>query len=477
MPVPTGPSRPTVAALLPATFVVPFSLPPLSRPVAPRPRRSVVRWAMLTLLAGAATTAMPAQVVVEGYAQNVQALPNSAGNVLRMPNGELVWCDGSDLWMQTPGRAAKSLRHFAPPVFASFTLALDRKRVLLGESSTHGLHVVTLTTTSSNQPPLANVPFNYDAAVLSPGRVVVSAKTGGFSAPDNDLLVVDVANGNVQTLARIPGASGPIAVAPDGDLYYATGSMLYPTPPGTSSVVRFPRPIVDQALATNQVLGSQHAQVVFAGLDAAADLAFDDDGDLLFTDWWNNALGELHDATGPAPWRTTLVDYAGGPLGPSGVQFLAAAGPAVFEPFQPTGGTLLVHETTWGTTSQVRSLRAQLAVAATSVPSPIPAGSFLVEVTGGPRLGLGLMVFGFPPATGGAPLAVPGFEQPIFFDGSLNPGLGAWILSFDAAGRAPLALTNPGVVPNQPFLLQAAFVDAARRVVGATAPLVLQLGP
>lgn len=464
MPVPAGQPCPAVAASARPTAVSPSLRSATIRALVP----------LLALLSAA--PALPGQQVAEGYGAQLQAMPSNAGNLLLMPNGQTVWCDGSDLWLRTPGQTPKSLRHFAPPVFASFTLALDGNHVLLGESSTHGLYIVPLTTVPAYAP-LANVPYNYDALVLGPGRILVSAKTGGFSAPDNDLVVVDVATGSVQTLARLPGASGPVALAPNGDVYYATGSMLFPTPPGTSTVLRFRRPVVDQALANNQVLGIGHAEVVYAGLDAAADLAFDDDGDLLFTDWWNNTLGELHDATGVAPWASVLVDYTGTALGASGLQFVAATGAAVFEPFQPAGGTLRVHETAWGAASQVRILHAARAAVAVPGGNPIPAGSFVVEVTGGPRQGLGLVGFGFSPAVGGAPLAVPGFEQPLFWDGSLGAGLGTWLLPFDAAGRATLALTNPGAAPAQSFLLQAAFVDAAREVLGTTAPLVLQLGP
>ena len=417
-----------------------------------------------------------AQLLPDGYQSQVRTLPVAAGNVLTLPGGHVVWFDGTDLVLSSPNVPLRSVLHFATPVFGSFTIAADANTLLFGEGSTHGLWLVPLNGVPPTAP-LTTLTLNYDAVVYAPGRVIVSAKTGGFPAPDNDLVAVDLVTGQTQVVARLPGSSGPLALSAQGDLYYATASLAFPTPPGQTTVLRFRRPVVDQALATQQVLGLAHSELVLSGLDSAADLAFDDDGDLLFTDWYTNTVGELNDADGTAPWRSNLVDYTGASVGATSVQFAAANAPGVFEPFQRAAGTLWVHESAFATASQLREVQAARPAVACSVANPVPTGLFVLQATQGPRGGFGLFALGWAPATGGAPMAVPGFEQPLFWDSALHAAFATWLVGFDAAGSATLALHNPGIVPLQSFVTQTAFVDANGSVLGSTAPLVLQLPP
>ncbi len=434
----------------------------------------------LLLAVAATTTAISAQTLNAGYQSQLQALPTSAGNVLALAGNQVVWFDGNDLWLTGQGQPPRSLLHFALPVFGSFTIQVDATTLLFGESSSNNLWLVPQNSPPSSTP-LANLVFNYDAVLLAPGTALVSAKTSGFGTPDNDLIAVDLATGTTQPLALLPGASGPLAIAPNGDLYYATSSLSFPTPPGQTTVLRFRRPVVDQALAAHQVLGVAQAEVVITGLDAAADLAFDDDGDLLFTDWWSNTVGEVNDATGPAPWRTNLTDYTGAAVSASAVQFLPATSlpgtsHGVFEPFQPTGGTLIVHESAWGTVSQIRNVQASRAHLVGSAANPVATGSFSLDVTHGPRQGLGLVAIGFGPSLGGPATTLPGFEQPLFWDAALGAAIATWFVPFDAAGNATLLLNNPGVTPVLNLLAQAAFLDAAGLTLGTTAPLAIVLG-
>lgn len=429
----------------------------------------------LLLAVAATTTAITAQTLDAGYQSQLHPLPTSAGNVLALSGNQLAWFDGNDLWLTGPGQPPRSLLHFAVPVFGSFTIQVDATHLLFGENSTNNLWLVPQNGTPSNIP-LTNLVFNYDAVLLAPGRAVVSAKTSGFGTPDNDLVAVDLVTGLTQPLALLPGASGPLAIAPNGDLYYATSSLLFPTPPGQTTVLRFRRPVVDQALATQQVLGVAQAEVVITGLDAAADLAFDDDGDLLFTDWWTNTIGEVNDATGPSPWRTDLVDYTGAAVSASSVQFQAGTSQGVFEPFQPNGGTLWVHESAWGTVSQVRQVLALRAELQSSVANPVPTGTFNLDVAQGPILGFGLVAIGFGPGLGGPAIAVSAFEQPLLWDAAFGTTIATWFVPFDAAGQATLQLQNPGTTPVLGLLAQAAFVDAAGLTVGTTAPLAIVLG-
>lgn len=426
--------------------------------------------ALLAGLLGAAS--IPAQSLPEGYHGQTRSLPANAGNVLSFAPGLTIWFDGSDLVLQGLGQQ-RSLLRFWTPVFGSFTLRVGPGHVLFGESSTNGIWLVPVNGLPPAQP-LANLNLNYDAVLYGPQLAIVSAKTSGFGGPDNDLFALDLQTGNTQLLAQLPGASGPLAIDGNGDLYYATSSLTFPTPHGQTDVLRFTRAVVDQALATQQVLGLAQAQVALAGLDSASDLAFDDDGDLFFVDWFNATIGEIDDADGPAPTHKTLIDYAAASFSGSALQFRRSTNQGEFEPFQPLGHTLLVHESSFGTLSQLRTVSPRSASLTSTVPSPVPAGPFALQVTRGPANGFGLVAIALPGGLGYTELSI-GFEQPLFWHMGLLQPANTHFVVFDAGGMASLPLINPGFAPSQGILSQAAFLDAQGATIGATAtrPLVL----
>ncbi|MBM4060541.1 MAG: hypothetical protein FJ265_05530 [Planctomycetes bacterium] len=418
----------------------------------------------------------PAQLLREGYGGQLSGFSAVTSLLLSLPGGALARFDGVDLWLDRPGLATRSLLHLHAPVSGSFLVEAAPGELLLGESSSHRLWLVPLAAPGRPRPAAA-IPFAYDTALLSPGHAVVSARTGGFASPHNELLALDLATGTVQVFARLPGASGPVALATNGDLYYATASPLFPMPAGQTEVLRFPRALVDQAIAAQQLLGIAQAQVVAAGLDSAGDLAFDGEGDLLFTDWYNGAVGELRGATGPAPQRSVLIDYGAAPVGPFALQFLPSPLAGQFEPFQPPGGALCVHETAWATVSQLRTIRAARAAAGCSIPSPIPAGPFTLQVTQGPRAGLGLVAIAFGSAQGTQALRIAGFDQLLHLDGAMVAPVGAWLAPLDTMGAAAVTLHHPGTSPTLVATLQAVFVDAPGAVIGATPAVELRFGP
>lgn len=403
----------------------------------------------LTSLASAATIALcasqlGAQQLTEGFQESVSALPAGTSNVLTLTSGK-VYFDGFDLTYVGNGpSSALSLLSFPSYTFGSFSAAIGSTEVLFGESSNGGIWKLGLNGQPAQQ--VGIVPFNYDAVMLDDDRALVSAKTGGFSAPDNDVMFVDILTGQTQLVAQFAGASGPLAVDAIGDVYYATAPSAFPAPPGTVSVLRLTRSLIDNAIATNTVLGLGQAQVVIAGLDAAGDLAFDDDGDLFYVDWMNNKIGEINDADGPSAYLSSpLIDYDGSGLSGSVLQFQAtASGLQVFEPFQPTGNQLLVHETDYATISQIRSVAASRPLLTASASNPIPAGTFSLTTDSGPANGLGLLAFAFTTPSGAMSLQVPGFEQPLLIDGALSNNSVLIPQTFDASGVSTIAISNPG---------------------------------
>ncbi|MBL8727278.1 MAG: hypothetical protein JNM25_02530 [Planctomycetes bacterium] len=427
------------------------------------------------LLAALTWPALAAQRVPEGLDSRQTPLPAAAASPLALPAGDLVYFDGTDLWHATPGQPPLSLLHLPTVVFGSFTLDVGAGNLLFAENTTNRLWLVPLQGPPPAQP-LANIVYNYDAARLGPQHVLVSAKTGGFGTPDNDLVVLDLQTGAVQQLASLPGASGPVAVADNGDVYYATASLAFPTPPGQTSVLRFRRPVVDAARQQGTVLGLADADLVFAGLDAAADICLDDDGDLLFTDWFQNTLGELNDVDGPAPWRSAPLLSYGAAAGAAAVQFLASGSAPVFEPFQPVGGTLVVFETDFVATSTLRFVTPRRAQLTPVGPAPIPSGNVTLQVVDGPANGLGLLAIALDATPGNGTFAVAGFEQPLHWRLVLANTPLLQPAPFAADGTLSVTFWNPGFVVPVPATAQVALLSSSG-ILGSSSAQVLVFGP
>jgi hypothetical protein len=422
------------------------------------------------LLAGAGHS----QQLQAGLQATTQSLPAGSGNVLHTPNGVVVF-DGLALRLLPPNQPPQTLLQFATSRFGSFTLAAGPQHVLFGESSNNEVWLVPLQG-QAPAAPLATVVFNYDAVLLDPQRALLSAKTSGFATLDNDLVLLNLVTGQTRILATLPGASGALALADNGDLYYGTASLAFPPAPGSVAVLRVRRPVLDAAIANQIVLGLAATETVITGLDAIGDLAFDDDGDLWFTDWFNSRVRELNDVAGPAPTVAPIaVDYATAAVSASSLQFLPGPGPFVLEPFQPLGGTLLIQETDFGSTSQLRHLRSAPASLTVSVAGPIPAGAFDLVTAAGPANGVGVLAFATAVGNGSVPVALPGFEQPLHWSPALLAGAVLVPIGFDAAGHASLTILNPGFAPALAATAQVAFVSALGSL-GATAPLALSIG-
>jgi hypothetical protein len=426
--------------------------------------------AIAALAVAVGSSSARAQTVAEGLQSSVQALPGNVGAALVLAQG-LVTFDGQDLVLTPPAQPPQLLLHLPAPVFTAFLADVGSSRVLLAESSTNALWLVPLVGPPPGAP-LATIPLPYDALRLGPNRVIVSAKAGGFASPDNELVLLDLVTGQTQTLARLPGASGPIAQSVTGDLFYATASSSFPTPPGSCSVLRLPGAVVTAAIASATVLTLQHTQLVQGGLDTASDLAFDNDGDLHFVDWFNSRIGVVDDVVGTSTTLgAPLVAYAPTAPGAVTVQFVPAFGPGVFEPFQPTtGGTLYVFESDFVATSRLRAVTGAPALLSSSVPSPIPAGPAAFVVSSGPANGIAVLAFDTVVATGGGSIAVPGFEAPLLWSAALFAPPVTIVLPLDATGAGSLAYVNPGFASPLLATAQVAFVSVTN-ALGATNPL------
>lgn len=443
-----------------------------------RPRRSPCHLvAIVTCCLG--TNALVAQQPVEGLTGSAQALPPTVSQTLATSSG-LITFDGTNVQLTPPGMSPQTLLTVSGLAFGSFLLQTSTNRVLFGHTgpgpagSSDAVWSLPLQGPAPAQP-LAMVPFNYDATMLTPNTVLLSARLGGFAAASNELVALDLTTGSTQVVASVPGASGPVAVAANGDIFYATGYAGFPPLPGTAEVLRFPRQQFDAAIASSTVLGLADAQSVMSGLDAVGDFAFDDDGDLLFVDWWNGRVSEISDAAGQ-PWLALVIDYGAASVTATALQFVPGSAHGDFEPFQPPNGTLLVHETDYTTMSQLRSLTTATATVSVAPGTTLGAGPFTLSVAGGPSLGIGVVALAAGVSPNTVPLQVPGFEQRLWWNAALTTGPILVTVAFDAVGHAALTASSPGFAPAVPATLQVAFV-AANGVLGATGALGILLGP
>ena len=430
---------------------------------------------LLATLAVATAIALPAQQTPAGFASQLSTLPATANSVHVTADGT-IYFDGTSLLRERPGQPAQTLLQLPSSVFGSFTISAGEDHLLFGESSFGDLWLVPLDGSPATQ--IANLPFNYDAVPFGPDRVLVSAKITGFSTTTNDLVIVDLVTGAAQSVAVLEGASGPLALDANGHVYYATSSAVFPSPLGAVDVLRLPRGIVEQALSNGTVLDEQDADVVFSGLDAAGALAFDDDGDLFYTDFINSVVGELRDADAATTSTqvTTLLDYTASSVGAGALQFVPAAVPGlqVFEPFQPNGGSLHVTETDFFSQSRLRRLTSLRATIASSASAPIASGPFDLAIANGPANGFGLLGLATASPVGELALSLTGFEAPLLIDGSMA-GAATAIVLFDGFGRSTLPLTNPGFAPAIPVTVQAVHFSLQNEL-GSSASLTLQVG-
>lgn len=429
-----------------------------------------------TLFALAAlATALPAQLA-SGWQSTTTPVPTGAGNVLQLPGGERAWFTGTDL-MLVHGSTSRSLLHFTSVIFGSFVIEAGNGMLLFGENSGGDVWLVPLQGPALPRV-LANLPFNYDAVSWGPGRALVSAKLGGFSTPDNDVVALDLVTGAVTPLIRVPGASGPITLDGQGNVCYATSTLTFPAPPQSVQVLRWSALQVQAALGAS-VLGQPQAQVLYAGLDAAGDLACDGDGELYFVDWWNVQIGVLANAGTPRQRRSVLFDY-GTAAGGVSVQFLAGPqGPAQpwFEPFQPPGGgTLLVHESDFAPTgiNQLRAITSRRPVVSHRG-DPIPRGNFDLVGNDAPAGGLALFAISAAVAPGETSLTLPGFEQPLFWNLGMLASASTWLRPVGNDGRTSLTLSNPGFTGGLQAFVQVACLDLAS-VIGSSAVHGFRLG-
>ncbi|MEE2886348.1 MAG: hypothetical protein VX951_02840 [Planctomycetota bacterium] len=407
-------------------------------------KNHLLRIALSAALAGVLTATASPQTIEQGYASKLTDLPSNASQTLDL-GAATVYFTGTDLVL-AQGTTTRSLLQFPKSVFGSFTIRAAAGALLFGESTDGGIWWVPLD--AANKPrQLGTIKLNYSAALYNRRWAIVSGKTGGFAAKDNDLIAIDLTNGTQDQIAVLPGASGPITVGRNGDLYYATASASFPPPKGFSDIVKFPAARVRSAFGATH-LGMSDGVVLYQGIDAAGSLVSDRDGDLFLTDWVNDNIVEISDVDGKAPRASTLASYTGSSVSASGLQFVPSAANRYdqqFEPFQRSGtGRLVVHESDFTSISRLRKLSPRRAHIEGSKGNKIPkATAFDLIVKNGMTSGTGFVLVGMGQSSSEAILHRP-FEAPILWSKMLLQPILIAPVAFDSKGEATLGLYNPG---------------------------------
>jgi len=263
-----------------------------------------------------------------------QPLPAAFASYHTLSNGDRVTFDGLSIDLYDGDN--NFIRHLGSVpsfVFSSFVEADPSETfALVGESSYGDVFKVQLD--GSGMTTLCNLPFNYDAVFASANRALISAATCGFCG-FNDIVRVNTSTGAQVLEATVPGASGPVAITPEGDIYYATVSDQFPAPPGSTDIVYWTR----AQLSGAGVLGLGDATVFHAGLDGAASLARDPEFGSFFLaeSVFNvsNRVLELDPAGNLVEAVVTSPDFL------SNLELRRGAGPGHFHHFQPADGVFL----------------------------------------------------------------------------------------------------------------------------------------
>ncbi len=334
----------------------------------------------LTALSSVATADFPSS----GYKFSSRAgRPVAFAAFSTLNNGDRVIFDGEfcELYDEDGVLLTSLGSTGAGSAFSSF-VAVDATETfaILGESSNHGLFRVDLI--NGGLTPLGTMMFNFAAAFDSPSSIIVSAATCGFNC-GNDLVRVDTTTGAQTPLGHVPGPSGPLALAPNGDLYYGTQSPLFPTPAGANSVVRWsasqigtvPLDELNWTVFTDNLTGCSSLAIDPANAHVyVAESTFGRDRNFILEySETGQSLGKIVTSRG------TLV---------GGLEFLGTAGSEPFRGYREnSGSTLSYHSTDFVAIDDIIRIaprRAEIRLAGSGVEG---VGRYRISVTGAPPHG------------------------------------------------------------------------------------------
>jgi hypothetical protein len=239
-----------------------------------------------------------------------------------LADGSRVYFDGMSVDLYDPtGTFVMNLGSTPSFVFTGFVVVDPSETFAVISESTNGI-VYKAMLDGTGMAPLTTIQFSYDAVFENANQLLVSASHFGV---DNDILRLDATTGALTSVAVVPGWSGPLDLAPNGDLIYGESSG------GGGRILRFEAAELSGPLPLDVL----DADVLTDGLDGAASLAVDPVfGNIFVTSnvWAVSGLLLEIDSSG------AIVDtIASGVDWLTSLEFASVAGPGHFHRYQPTG--------------------------------------------------------------------------------------------------------------------------------------------
>ncbi|MBL8843460.1 MAG: hypothetical protein JNL90_18210 [Planctomycetes bacterium] len=381
-----------------------------------------------------------AQQAEPGYAQqSVSVAPGGAfvGGFERLANGNWALFDGNAVVELSPQDGSFVRTLFTPPSFAFGAFLVnspDGTKLYFGDSNNNEIWEIDLATLHAGV--VLTIKFPYDLAFDPQGRPYVSyafSLVGG-----SHVALCDFANDSYDDVVDSPAASGPLVFDPNGDLYCCTpDSSSFPPPLDASEVWRVAAADLAAAIGPSSFDITQGT--LLGVVDGAYAMALDEGGDLLLSDANQGTLVELDPTDGSERLLATA--------GPFTAFLYARYEPAThgtFEPWQPAeGGALLAVRSDFFSLTEVTRVTPARPHLSVNPASPIPVGSFDLDVTGATPNGVALLFV----CNGVAPeLTVRHrtWKAPLFF--ALDfAGLQVVPLLLDGDGAYHEPLDNPGL--------------------------------
>lgn len=253
-----------------------------------------------------------------------------------LADGRRVRFDGNNVDLETAGGSQiATLFSIQPAVFTSFVaIAPDETFALVGESSNGKIYRVSL---ASGGAELCDLDLNFALAFEDANHALVSAGTPSFTS--NEIHRVDLTTGATTKIAELAGPSGPLDVDAAGNLFYCTQSLVFPPPPGSSSVLRW----TSAQTHSGTVLTEADATTFVASLDGGSSLRVERKfGHLFLTETPFGAPTRLREFTETGAAFDVVVESTDTL---TGIEFHYGAGAASFQAFQPQNVTLVYRST------------------------------------------------------------------------------------------------------------------------------------
>jgi hypothetical protein len=346
-----------------------------------------------------------------------------------LANGNRVVYDGSQIWIEDDaGVVLLPLGNPSTPSYPSFIEADPSETFAILGESTHGdVFLVDLTT--GNPTLLATIPYNYDVLYESSTSVLVSAASTSTGFPFSN---------NIERLSLATGTHTIIASSAAGDLYYATQSNTFPTPPGFVSIIRW-----TSAQITNGPfpLVEARASVFASGFDAAGSMTFDPVFGNLFVSVslyaGTSSIVEI-DRTG-----AIVGVVATAPVTTGKIEIVDVPGSGACAAFQPDGRALKYRATDFfsGPISRIETLSPRRPLL-TSVQNP--DDTMTCTLTGGYPNASGYVLSGnvsqYNPVESGYDLVKQLFWTGMPINGIRRAGI---TFATDASGNGSFTFSNP----------------------------------